>query len=156
MTLERIRIITKRDMEHKTRLELFLSLAEEYGELGKELKVENKVFCNSHKQLDEGSKGESVDVFITAAAMMYAVDDDTEVDFTDKRGTSTWQVIEAFKTIAEYLPDVNINTDSAKMIMALAMEIYFCSPDSTLDEFLAYVNKKLDKWESNQLKELGQ
>jgi hypothetical protein len=106
---QRIKSITAVDMANKTKLELFLSVIEEYGELAKEIKVEQKVFCNAHKKLDEGSAGESIDLFITAAAMMYAIDPEFGIDGDDLFEASyiSFGTLIAMKTISSFLDDMN-------------------------------------------------
>lgn len=71
--LERTRQLTERDLEHKSMSEIVLSAAEEFGEFARELKIEEGVFGNSHKDAGEdGSVGEAVDMIIMALALYYA------------------------------------------------------------------------------------
>jgi len=143
-------------MEHKTKSELFLSVAEEFGELAKEIKVEQEVFCNAHKTLDEGSKGESVDVFITASAMLFAVDPDFDMD-TELFGRFTpesYGTIGLLNEMSHYLADMTVNVYSCINVIVLDIFIYRITDEECVD-FIDYVNKKLDKWERNQFRELG-
>lgn len=71
--LERVRILTERDLEHKSMAEIVLSAAEEFGEFCRELKIEEGVFGNSHKQAGpDGTVGEAIDMAIMAFALYYA------------------------------------------------------------------------------------
>src|ERR1041385_1769013 len=70
--LDLIESLTATDMKNKSVFELLASLSEELGELSRELKIENKTFGNTYKELDEGSLGESVDMVIASLAMYYA------------------------------------------------------------------------------------
>jgi NTP pyrophosphatase (non-canonical NTP hydrolase) len=70
--LARIRVLTETDAQHKTSAEIFLSLIEEVGELGREIKIEDKHFGNAHKTPStDTSIGEAVDVFIMSVALFY-------------------------------------------------------------------------------------
>ena len=70
--LDRCRSLTTIDMQNKTPFELFASIGSEMGELGQELCTEDKVFGNTHREVDEGSKIESVDLIISTLAMYFA------------------------------------------------------------------------------------
>jgi hypothetical protein len=53
--------------------DIVLSAAEEFGEFCRELKIEESIFGNSHKEAgDDGTVGESVDMVIMALALYYA------------------------------------------------------------------------------------
>ena len=68
-----IKQLTNIDLKNKSIFELLASTAEEFGELSRELKIENKTFGNDHKVGDEGSKIEAVDLLICAAAIYFGV-----------------------------------------------------------------------------------
>lgn len=70
--LEEIRHLTNEDMLNKNIFEMLAKLTEEVGELSQELQIEESVYGNSHKKIDEGSIGESIDVIIMGLVMYYA------------------------------------------------------------------------------------
>ena len=70
--LKRIEDATEKDLENKSIWHLFGSAAEELGELSAEMMIEDNVFGHAHKQVDEGSKAEAVDLTICALALFFA------------------------------------------------------------------------------------
>lgn len=71
--LEYIRRLTEQDLRRKSIMDMVLSAAEEFGEFAREIKIEEGVFGNSHKEPgDDGSVGEAVDMVIMALALYYA------------------------------------------------------------------------------------
>lgn len=72
LVLDRIEAITAQDMDHKTISDLFMDATSELGELATEIAIEEKTYGNAHKEIDEGSKAEAVDLLISSFAMFYA------------------------------------------------------------------------------------
>lgn len=70
--LLRIQDITANDMRRKSIQDLFLSAAEELGEVAKEMAIEQRVYGHEDERLGEGVSGESVDLFICALALYFA------------------------------------------------------------------------------------
>ena len=70
--LNKIEKLTERDLRHKSISDLYLSAGEEFGELGRAIKVEQVVYGNQHKTLDEPAKSEAVDLLIMAVAIYFA------------------------------------------------------------------------------------
>ena len=70
--LERLKTLAEIDCKHKTIFEAFASLGSEVGELGQELLTEEGSFGNTHREVDEGSQIESVDVMICAMHIYFA------------------------------------------------------------------------------------
>lgn len=70
--LARIEAATIEELKYKTPQDLFLSAAEELGEVATEMAIEQKVHGHEHKKPDEGVAGESIDLFICALALYYS------------------------------------------------------------------------------------
>jgi len=69
--VQRIKTLALKDLSNKDIFQLFASAAEELGELSRELLIEEKVFGNTYKPGDEGSRTEAVDLAICALAIFY-------------------------------------------------------------------------------------
>ena len=72
LTLDRIEAVTAKDMQNKTISDLFLDATSELGELATEIAIEEQTYGNAHKEVDEGSKAEAVDLLISSFALFYA------------------------------------------------------------------------------------
>lgn len=154
--LNKIKILTLIDLENKSGLELFASVAEEYGELARELKIEEKTFGNTYKIPDEGTKGESVDLFICAICMAFAqtspisFEEATKwLDFEapplpEDRKTNAFHIL---KNMSKVLACANVSNSLTLAQMAIDM---FFNRGGTIEEFEAIGNKKLDKWARTQ------
>jgi hypothetical protein len=71
--LERIKTLTDIDLQNKSISDMVLSALEELGEFSREVKIEEGVFGNQHKEPGkDGSRGEAIDVTIMALALYYA------------------------------------------------------------------------------------
>jgi hypothetical protein len=70
--LHKIKELTETDLEHKSIFELSAKLVEESGEFIRELQIEESVFGNTHKAVDEGTIGESIDVLIMGFVLYFA------------------------------------------------------------------------------------
>ena len=71
--LERIETLTEIDLQNKSISDMVLSAVEELGEFSTEVKIEEGVFGNQHKQPSEdGSIGEAIDVIIMGFALYFA------------------------------------------------------------------------------------
>lgn len=70
--LSKIRGLTETDLEYKSIFELFAKLVEESGEFIRELQIEEGVFGNTHKAVDEGTVGESIDILIMGFVLYFA------------------------------------------------------------------------------------
>jgi hypothetical protein len=70
--LDHCREITIVDMQNKTVFELFTGLVAEVGELAQDICTEQGSFGNSHRETEEGSQVEAVDVIISGLAMYFA------------------------------------------------------------------------------------
>ncbi|RDJ35106.1 MAG: hypothetical protein DWQ19_09740 [Crenarchaeota archaeon] len=143
---ERIQHLINIDKQYKSDGEMLASVYEEFGELARELKIEEKVFGNSHKSPDEGSKGEAVDLFICS----YIVDDVREKYGIMMTNSFHWddkyKKANVFQLLRSIPVELNIN---AYNVGQTAINI-FIQRGGAQEEFLSLINKKLDKWESNQ------
>jgi len=158
--LERVRVLSKNEMKYLTKSQVLLMVIEEFGELATEIKIEQKMFGAGHKQVKEGSAGESVDLFITAAAVLFAVEPNLNLETSNcwDYEVNTYEPFALMGEVTEHLPNMTTSTYSCCAVMLLAMFL-FCStkgnePESFI-EFASYVNKKLDKWTANQNAELA-
>jgi NTP pyrophosphatase (non-canonical NTP hydrolase) len=70
--LRRVATLTEKDLENKTVWQLLASTTEELGEFSRELQIEEGVFGNTYKELDEGTIGEAADVVICALTLYFA------------------------------------------------------------------------------------
>lgn len=69
---EKARQLTLIDLQNKSIFALMAKMAEEFGEFARELQIEESVFGNTHKDADEGSVGEAIDMIIMALALYHA------------------------------------------------------------------------------------
>ncbi len=70
--IRRVGELTQKDLENKTVWQLLGSINEELGEFCRELQIEEGVFGNTYKELDEGTIGEAADVVICALTLYFA------------------------------------------------------------------------------------
>lgn len=154
--LTRIYDLTQIDLQHKKPNQLFLSLAEEYGELAREILIEEKIFGNIYKQIDEGVKGEAVDVFICALVMYFANNGklkslkDSIYRFTDKFNHNlSCDIISTFNYASRNLSGSQFFDGDALSLSNDMLHIYIVR-GGTAEEFTQYANKKLDKWQEKQ------
>jgi len=90
--LKKIQELTKKDLKYKSIAELYLSAGEEFGELGRAIKVEEKVYGNKHKTLDEPALSEAVDLLIMSLALYVGCGGDLEsLPKILKRKLKKWQ-----------------------------------------------------------------
>lgn len=143
---------TKLDLKYKTPLELWMSAAEEYGELAREIKIEFQVFGNEHKQKDEGILGESIDVFITALCLYCTNDPDglTLLHISKHLfAQNEKNIFITFREMGKSLYDAYYDRKAALELAKNAAGIYF-DVGGTEEEFINYCKKKLEKWIKNQ------
>lgn len=166
---ERIDVLTQRDLQHKTLIQLYASLAEEVGELARELKIHHKVYGNTYKQPDEGIKGESVDVFISAYCMYCVaakqIDNFTKtinpkLELKNINPGNDWDCFSNLCYWFGWITELWANPKWQETYDAFygtiitsqeAINIFFIN-DGTEEEFFTLCNKKLDKWETNVLR----
>lgn len=158
----RILKITTVDVKYKSTDELLLSLFEELGELATELKIENKVFGNLHKIPDEGSIGESIDLYICCMSLFYKgyivngeltnIEEVNErlalLKMKDTYNANLRMVspIYYLKIILDYIGGpFNSYIDAAQV----AINIFFKATQNE-ETFYEIANRKLDKWEKSQ------
>lgn len=91
--VSRVRELVGRELKHKTIFQLLASASEELGELSRELLIEDKVFGNTYKRGDEGSKAEAIDLAICALALYFGRDGSGEQDLatTLHKKLDKWQ-----------------------------------------------------------------
>jgi hypothetical protein len=171
----RILELTKIDWRFKTKNQVLVSLIEEMGELAKELKVETRIFGNDHKKLDEGSKGESADVYICCMSLFFyelfeikltkgiEYDKCTEIDDLieefDEKIKEHNQLIgseerDEIKCLCDLLFLEKKDKMSYLIASQLALNIFFES-EKRYEEFYKTCNLKLDKWEKSQKRSLS-
>ncbi len=64
---------TEIDLRHKSISDLTLSAMEELGEFSREIKIEEGIFGNTHKEPDtDGSQGEAIDIAIMGICLYFA------------------------------------------------------------------------------------
>jgi NTP pyrophosphatase (non-canonical NTP hydrolase) len=76
--VERIGEFVRMDLLQKSISDMMLSAIEELGEFAREVKIEDGVPGNAHKQIGEdGSIGEAIDLIIMAFALYHAREGDS-------------------------------------------------------------------------------
>lgn len=71
--LQYVNELAQIDLANKSISDMVLSALEELGEFSREVKIEDGIFGNQHKQPGkDGSVGEAVDVIIMALALYFA------------------------------------------------------------------------------------
>jgi NTP pyrophosphatase (non-canonical NTP hydrolase) len=70
--LNKVKELTSTDLDHKSIFALLAKLVEESGEFARELQIEEGVFGNTHKALDEGTIGESIDILVMGLVLYFA------------------------------------------------------------------------------------
>jgi hypothetical protein len=156
---DRILKITIKDVKYKSTDELLLSLLEELGELATELKIENKVFGNLHKVPDEGSIGESIDLYICCMSLFYngyilngQLTDEKEVSerlaLLKMKDTFNFPTSSSYY-IAEIIKYINGPARIYIEAAQIAINIFFKATENE-ELFYEIANKKLNKWENSQ------
>lgn len=149
---DRILRITNFDLQYKTKDQLFASLLEELGEVATELKIEKCVFGNAHKKIDEGSKGEAVDLYICCVAVFFAhIPTDwrtpTALASLEMKDTNDEDV---FWYLVDITRDISFPNNSLAMKDAAQTAINIFFNTGTEEEFYEIANRKLTKWEKSQ------
>lgn len=158
----RILEITIKDINYKTTDQLLMSLFEEIGELATEIKIENKVFGNAHKITEEGTIGESIDVYICCMSLFYTgyildgkIAKEHEEEVNERLALLKMKDTYNYVGVSNsyYLPQIlrYINGPFRIYIEAAqcAINIFFKGENKEKDFYLI-ANKKLDKWEKSQ------
>lgn len=169
-TLNRIRFLTERDMQHKSLLELHASTNEELGELSRELKIQYKIFGNEYKTKDEGVASEAVDCLICGYCMSFAIFGEALVNsydlvemiesFLQKEKTKQlafkylMKLSSSIGFVSSYvedwennyvqpLSDVESTIENSIALAFFDSEVHY----GTFDQVIDAINHKLDKWE---------
>lgn len=140
--IEKIKKLTENDLKNKSKDELLLSLIEEFGEVSREILIQEKIYGNTYKKPDEGPKGEAVDLFICATAMHFSENNDFNINFSRKLNNYN-KVTDIMVQITRFLTPEMYSYDIVAFLAYHIFEYY----NGTFDEFVAYANKKLNKWE---------
>jgi NTP pyrophosphatase (non-canonical NTP hydrolase) len=153
--IDRINILTSDDLQYKTPIQLAASAIEEIGELTREIKIEEKIPGNAHKQPDEGSKAETVDLFICAICLacthgvkIKPIWENTlpQADIFLLLRAAMIDLGECFKM--GFLPERDLHNSINDFIQD-TINIFF-NRGGTIEEFEQIAHKKLDKWEKTK------
>ena len=159
--IKRINKLTDEDMKQKTPIQLYLSAVEELGELTREIKIEEKVPGNAHKQPDEGSKAEAVDLFICAVCRIRSLEITENLIPKNDNFSFAWQgnhnnVFDLLELCAINLgKSVGCETSYIKREAAIdlgqqAINIFLNRDGNSYEEFIKICHRKLDKWEKTK------
>lgn len=136
--------ITVETLKYKKVDDIFLSLAEEIGELAEEIKIEDKIFGSDHKVSKEGVIGELADVLIANLSCCVALP--VETMLTDLLVLQT----KKFNNSSEIIIDMMYyagkkDTLSVSHLVHLIVQKY----NLNFDKFCDTIKTKLVKWKTN-------
>lgn len=136
--------ITVETLKYKKVDDIFLSLAEEIGELAEEIKIEDKIFGSDHKVSKEGIIGELADVLISNLSCCIAMPIETistEIFILQNK---------KFNNSSEIIIDMMYyagkkDTLSITHLVDLIIKKY----NLDFDKFCDTVKAKIAKWKAN-------